>query len=407
MKAKKPSKPYKEFPLFPHAAGVWAKKIRGKFFYFGPWDDHKGALDKYLKERDYLYAGKPPPLPDGMAMLELADRYIDAKSAALAVGELSRQHFRDCKRDANIAANVLGDKRPVNTLAMEDFRRLREAIAEGRNATTITNIIIRIRAMFTWAKEKAKIIDELPEYGGEFSPPPLRVRRKALREGGPRDMKPDEIHAMLDAAQNAAHGQLLNLRAMILLGINAGLGNTDCAVLKLPDLDLKAGILDNSRSKTEEKRRAALWPETVTAIKVSLKRREKMIERHGPLPDDLKNIVFITKKRRPYISYSETGETGKNDAVGAEFLTLARSLGTKHSFYDLRRTFCTIADESLDGAAVKLVMGHRPHQADMTSVYRQRFPDERLRAVSERVRTWLYGKPKRKSKKKEKPCESK
>jgi integrase len=72
-------------------------------------------------------------------------------------------------------------------------------------------------------------------------------------------------------------------------------------------------------------------------------------------------------------------------------VTLQRGNAT---FYDFRRTFETIAGDSKDQVAVDYIMGHA--RGDMASVYRQRIDDERLLAVSNHVRTWLFGvnKPK-------------
>ncbi len=50
----KPKKPYPEFPLYPHAAGRWAKKTKTRIHRFRPWDNPNRALEIHLEERNYL-----------------------------------------------------------------------------------------------------------------------------------------------------------------------------------------------------------------------------------------------------------------------------------------------------------------------------------------------------------------
>jgi integrase len=59
------------------------------------------------------------------------------------------------------------------------------------------------------------------------------------------------------------------------------------------------------------------------------------------------------------------------------------------NFYALRHTFETIAGESRDQVAVDHIMGHA--RDDMASVYRERISDERLKAVTDYMRGWLFG----------------
>ncbi len=66
------------------------------------------------------------------------------------------------------------------------------------------------------------------------------------------------------------------------------------------------------------------------------------------------------------------------------------------NFYALRHTFETVGGESRDQVAVDHVMGHA--REDMASVYREKVSDERLKAVADHVRAWLFPRRRGKSK---------
>src|SRR5260370_42138379 len=97
-KPAKPNKPYPDFPLTAHPAGYWCKKIRGKLYYFGPWDDPDGALAKYLEQKDALHAGrKPNPEPSAPAVRDAANAFLNHKKALLDAGELSSRMSAEYK----------------------------------------------------------------------------------------------------------------------------------------------------------------------------------------------------------------------------------------------------------------------------------------------------------------------
>ncbi|MCI0376875.1 MAG: hypothetical protein L0215_04670 [Gemmataceae bacterium] len=182
-----------------------------------------------------------------------------------------------------------------------------------------------------------------------------------------------EILALLAAAGT-------QVKAMILLGINAGFGNADCGNLPLSAVNLDAGWIDFPRPKTGINRRCALWPETVQAI------REAIAMRTEPKTAKHSSLLFTTSH-----GGSWSKETSDNP-VAKEMAKLLKSLrinGRKGlGFYTLRHTFRTVADESKDQPAVDFIMGHEvPH---MSAVYRETISDARLKAVADQVRNWLF-----------------
>src|ERR1700722_10292512 len=110
----KPSKPYPEFPLFPHATKRWAKKIRGRMVYFGPWDDPEGALAKYDAEKAALHAGKRPRKdPEAVTIRNVCNAFLDHKQGLVDTGELSPRTFAEYKATTDLLIERFGKRRVV------------------------------------------------------------------------------------------------------------------------------------------------------------------------------------------------------------------------------------------------------------------------------------------------------
>jgi integrase len=371
----KPEKPYPDFPLFAHNNGCWAKKIRGKLHYFGPWEDPDAALTTYLARRDDLHAGRTPTptTPASLTLKDLCNAFLNHKQDLLDAGELSPRMWRQYKETCGVLIQQFGKQRIVVDLRPEDFAGLRRQLVARWSALTLGNFIQRVRIVFKYAADN-DLIDRPVRYGQGFSRPSKKTLRLEKAKQGAKLFGPEEIHRMLAAARP-------QIKAMILLGINAGLGNADCGRVPQSALDLDAGWLDYPRPKTGMPRRCPLWPETVAALHVALANRPQ------PKQDEHASHVFLTRCGQPW--HTDTSEA----PISYEFGKLLRRLGinarTGLGFYALRHTFRTVADEAKDQPAADFIMGHEvPH---MSSVYREKISDARLKAVTDHVREWLFG----------------
>jgi integrase len=372
-KPTKPSKPYPDFPLTAHPAGYWCKKIRGKVHYFGPWDDPDGALAKYLEQKDALHAGrKPREDTEGLTVKQLCNALLTAKRALVDGGELSQRTWEGYKDACELLVSVFGKSRLVSDLRPDDFAALRNRLAATRGPHWLGNTIQYMRSVFKYAFD-SDLIPTPVRFGPGFKRPSKKTFRVHRAQHGPKLFTADEIRRLIDSAGTP-------IKAMILLGINCGFGNSDCGNLPLDVLDLDRGTIDYPRPKTGIARRCVLWPETAQALKESLQ------DRPEPKNPEHAALVFITKYGQPWSRDDDPA------AITKEFAKLLKALGINGrkglGFYTLRHVFRTVADEAKDQPATDYVMGHEV--AHMSSHYRETISDARLRAVTDHVRTWLF-----------------
>jgi integrase len=400
--AGRPKKPYPDFPLTPHASGAWQKKIRGKIHYFGRWarrvngkvelvegDGWKEALEEYKAVADDLHAGRTPRAKgDGLTVADLCNHFLTAKLRQREAGELGTRSFGEYKQTTDMLVSAFGKTRLVGDLAADDFEKLRAAMAERWGPVRLGTEIQKVRTVFKYGCE-AGLLDQPIRYGPQFKKPAAGVMRRHRARAGEKMLEAAQIRALLHGALVVgAEGPKLvqagpQLKAMILLGINCGFGNTDCTDLPLKALDLDGGWVNYPRPKTGIPRRCPLWPETVAALHEALARR--------PEPKDpaAADRAFVNQRGALLVCIRETNRT---DGVSVAFGTLLKRAGLHREglgFYTLRHVFRTVADAARDPVAIDLIMGHS--DPSMAAHYRERVDDARLVAVTNHVRRWLYG----------------
>lgn len=185
------AKPSETFPLFKHASGQWAKKVRQKLEYFGTEKD--AALARWNAEKDDLLAGRKPVVvvaETGLTIKQLCNKFLNRKRRQVECGELDGKTFSDyeaiCEKivGRDEVVGIFRGDRLVIDLKPADFETLRSKLAKGVNGkvlspVTLGNFVNRARVLFNYAFDN-DLIDRPVKYGKAFSKPAF---------AGPSDMR--------------------------------------------------------------------------------------------------------------------------------------------------------------------------------------------------------------------------
>ena len=119
-------KPNANFPLTPHPRGVWCKKVRGKLYSFGSWDDPDSALKEYLAIQEELQAGIDPCKRAATGALDVGDLvnlWLAQQQVRMEAGGIRERTYCDYK-----AIGTMLIEKPLET-AIATFNSACEIIA--------------------------------------------------------------------------------------------------------------------------------------------------------------------------------------------------------------------------------------------------------------------------------------
>lgn len=316
-----------------------------------------GDLADQIFEERFYDLNQPAKSSSNMSVEEMFEQLATRKLEQAKAGTMSMRTVRDY---ADAGARFVEAVGEVQAARAEPRHFTAFARAIGHYAPSRrSKLVIIVRGAFQWAFEGG-MISRLPDFGPDLHGPSKADFRRHKAKRGVLLYSKEEIRKLLGQAG-------AQLKAMILLALNGGMGNTDLSSIPKAGIDLEAALLRFARGKTGIDRLIPLWPECVLEIRPLLK-----------LPGER---LFLHPSGLPWVAE----ESSNRDRLALAFTELCtRAKVPNRGFYTLRRTHRTYADEVGDQRAAAAIMGH--DTGDVGGIYVQRISLERLKAITEHVR---------------------
>lgn len=438
---RKPAKPYPDYPLFAHANGRWAKKIGGKTYYFGKWDDPAAALAKFQKDFPRLsgvqqsgettdcppkperppskasllkpYDGFPlyphatkrwckkilgkihyfGPLNDWEAALKrynyempfLSQGLIPPpqdKDALVTVEEMCNLFLAHC--DSRVASGELAAR------SFSDYRRVSKVMIQVLGADCAVEHIGKehLGKLREYMANKYNLVS----LGNEIA----RCRvifNYAYRDGliaAPVRMGSSFARPSAKSIRIAKASQPPKI--FTIEELTSIYAHATPVLRAFMLLALNGGMGNSDIGQLQHRHIQNGW--------VDFPRPKTGIARRFPLwPETLAaieqcssqgqgdDLLFLTKYRESW----HKADSGTTDCpIAKEFrkICIAAKCHQKgRGFYALRHQFRTIADSACDRVAIDTIMGHADYS--MGAVYREWVDPERLQKVVNHVRQWV------------------
>lgn len=382
---KKPKWPHKHVTsMYAHSNGQWAKRINGRIIYFGAWGDPDGALAVWRESEEWLYSTKGSP---EVTVDEIFNRWLGDQHSRVGAKKnaISTRTYQSYKETARYMLDKLGRSTTVRQLYYDPgrwTRIMRELEQHFDSPYPILRHVTYTRSAFKWAYEE-RVIEKPMLWGAAFKPPGQadvdKYRLKQAEREGNKLYNAAEINKLLKDAKPET-------KVLLLLGINGGYGNTDCAELLIEDIDFAQPRIAKLRHKTSVPRCVPLWPETVEALKSVVGDRKTgpaILTRYGN-----KIISEWTVKKG-----ERAGDTCWTDGVARRFTKRCKKAGVEsRGFYALRHTFRSIArSQGQPTDMIDLVMGHKSGSTGERLYTHGEYPMKQLWDVVNSVRDWLQG----------------